>query len=288
MNTKACHRLRKALVSAGMIAVVVNLSLLSGSLQAAVMPSNLFCVSVGIDEYQDRSVGDLRGCVQDATRFINSITSSFTHATLLTNTTATCLAITQAFADSERHATDQFVLYIAGHGTFAFHDFYFYCVDTDRRNLLGTAIGFKQILGVLLDMCKKNVNVLVVLDTCQAGTAIYDIGEFTKLRNAAGITFLVGCAPDEKTNEGGTGGGFFTRQICEALDGKADENGDGNLTVNEVYYYAYWHTKTDVKEASQRKQEPSEQNPALFGTGFGHRFVLKYIPVKPTTNAFSP
>jgi hypothetical protein len=91
---------------------------------------------------------------------------------------------------------------------------------------------------------------LVVLDSCASGTLVRNKGgrrrpplvvdERTAVRGQA---YLTSSAADEASQESARlGGSYFTHALVSGLRGAADVSGDGRVTLDEAYRYAFHET----------------------------------------------
>ena len=70
------------------------------------------------------------------------------------------------------------------------------------------------------------------------------------------VFFLQSCKIGESSYED-NGNGLFTRCFADALDGKADANNNGELTVLEVFEYVYTNVKKDALNNLNKRQTPT-------------------------------
>ncbi|MBR0238187.1 MAG: caspase family protein, partial [Thermoguttaceae bacterium] len=76
------------------------------------------------------------------------------------------------------------------------------------------------------------------------------------------VFFLQSCKIGESSYED-NGNGLFTRCFADALDGKADANNNGELTVLEVFEYVYTNVKKDALENLNKRQTPTFSIPEI-------------------------
>lgn len=139
----------------------------------------------------------------------------------------------QAKAAGER---SEVVVYWSGHS------------DEDGL-LLGTArYGWSELRGAVAAI-PADVR-LVVLDSCASGAAIRSKGGSVRPAfladesvDVTGTAFLTSSSADEAAQESDRiGGSFFTHYLVSGLRGAADTTGDGRVTLNEAYQFAYAET----------------------------------------------
>lgn len=94
------------------------------------------------------------------------------------------------------------------------------------------------------------------MDACHSGSASqtvtgsYSWSESDAARN---ILFIMACRPSEYSYENPwLGNGYFTKALLKGIRGKADRNGDKQITIAELYKYIYG----DVTERSKSGQHP--------------------------------
>ena len=158
-------------------------------------------------------------------------------------------AIGEFFAS--RRPNDLALLYFTGHGLKGDDgNLYLAMPNTRKSSLLFTSIGADQIDRAMAD-CRSRRQVLV-LDCCFSGA--FPAGGLAKADDSVhalqtfsgrGRSILTASDATQYAFEGDTAHGeasqsVFTRFLVEGLrDGTADLNGDGNITVEELYQYVY-------------------------------------------------
>ncbi len=166
-------------------------------------------------------------------------------------------AVTKWLRDSGKN--DTVVIYFSGHG---FRDstgkMYLAPLDTDPANLAGSGIPVTWLRDQIAN-CKAALKVLV-LDACHAGTlkggletnvGPQDLEMFKKLEGV--VTFASSTADQpsqmwaEKTQS------LFTYWLGQGLKGNADEDGNGEVNIDELYGYVYRNV-TQTAEARNREQ----------------------------------
>ena len=119
--------------------------------------------------------------------------------------------------------------------------------------------------------------VVFLIDTCFSGAAggrsVYDpdgtgrgllSGEFLSrmVEGGRGRVILAASGPNESARElERLGHGVFTYFLLEGLRGRADDNRDGDVTVDEIYEYAF----QEVRKATRGEQNPTRKAPAQVG-----------------------
>lgn len=145
----------------------------------------------------------------------------------------------------------QFVFYYSGH--------------SDERSLLlgGERLDYEELKG---ELEKTGADVrIVVLDSCASGAFTRTKGgqigaPFLKdlSTQVEGHAFLTSSTAEELSQESDRiESSFFTHALIEGLRGAADANGDGKVTLNEAYEYAYSQTTADTQSTSAGTQHPA-------------------------------
>jgi TolB-like protein len=147
---------------------------------------------------------------------------------------------------------DVAVLFFAGHGVrdLSSGSYYFLPHPARPDNLLTEGLRMTDF-DEMLRIVRRNVRaVVVMLDTCHAGAmgtsssggssgGIVSADEMAAQMSAGeGFFLLAASRPGEESKEErGLGHGAFTFSILEGLDGRADGDGDGALSVSELFGY---------------------------------------------------
>lgn len=108
---------------------------------------------------------------------------------------------------------------------------------------------------------------LALVDSCKSGALVAAKGgafgpafsiRLTDEVSATGEALLTSSASDENALESTEiGGSFFTHHLVSGLRGAADASGDGRVTLNEAYEYAYKHTITTSGATLAGPQHPT-------------------------------
>jgi uncharacterized caspase-like protein len=218
-------------------------------------------ISIGVDEFLTGNF-NLEYCVADAKSFYDSFPEiEVENKVLLTNEYATKDNIIKHIENtlSRMSEIDCLMLYVATHGLFDTVDYYFTPYDFDFENYGLSGISSNWLIEILSNAVQyKSNNIIVFLDTCHSGAVGFDIRKSYNINSQTGLALLYSCSPLELSLEGLEygGHGLFTYGVLNGLTGKADKNGDGNITFRELFDYTYYK----VKELSN-----DEQNPVFIG-----------------------
>ncbi len=157
---------------------------------------------------------------------------------------------------------DVAALFVAGHGVRDLESgsYYFLPHPATADNLLTEGLRMTDF-DEMLRLVRRNVRaVVVMLDTCHAGalgipsTRLVSADEMAALMSAGeGFFLLAATKPGEESKEKqDLGHGAFTYAVLEALRGSADADGDGALTVSELFGYV----ARRVPDLTQGQQHP--------------------------------
>ena len=216
---------------------------------------NLYIFTVAINKYRDRRL-QLKYAVPDAEFILKGFSSQkkslyqniFTHHLFDDNVTKDGLKSSFEKLGNEIQADDVFVFYIAGHGITYDEDGDYYYLPSNFRFTSSEAIQQQGIskndLTRYLSLIKAG-KTLMLMDTCNAGSFLGNntrgLSEPTaidRLTRSTGHATIVASSDDQVAMEGYEGHGIFTYILVEGLTGKADTDGDGFITLQELSIYA--------------------------------------------------
>jgi protein O-mannosyl-transferase len=227
-------------------------------------------VVVGISEYRDSAIGDLRFAHRDAESFaayllqrpINRISSD--HIQVLLNEDATLTKFGEALQwliDSSADG-DHVWLYFSGHGEIGrtiTRPEYLLLYDASPISHLIGAIEITKLQEIISTLSvERNVKVTVILDACRSGKmeerqtlGISLIGE-QLYRQKANELKILSCKADELSREGPEwNGGVFTYYLLRGLNGEADQNEDQTIDARELRNYLEVTVSSAVAPARQ-------------------------------------
>jgi len=234
--------------------------------QGTVKKPNLYIFTVAINKYRDRRL-QLKYAVPDAEFILKGFSSQkkslyqniFTHHLFDDNVTRDGLKSSFEKLGDEVQADDVFVFYIAGHGITYDEDGDYYYLPSNFRFTSSEAIQQQGIskndLTRYLSFIKAG-KTLMLMDTCNAGSFLGNntrgLSEQTaidRLTRSTGHATIVASSDDQVAMEGYEGHGIFTYILVEGLRGKADTDGDGFITLQELSAY----TEEEVPRRSYEK-----------------------------------
>ncbi len=253
--------------------------------------TTLHLMVVGINNYKNAKY-TLNYATADATSFKEQLEKTndvFKRVKVhfITDADALKSNIENTFKEIAKEAKPQdlFVFYYAGHGVMTMDDKskQFFIVPYDVTQLYGAedALAQKGISANELQEFSKNIPAqkqLFILDACQSAGALTAAAmrgaseekAIAQLARSTGTHWLTASGSEQFATEfSQLGHGVFTYALLQGLQGAAD-NGDGQITVNELKAYL----ETAVPELTE-KYKGTAQYPASYG--FGNDFPLEIL-----------
>ncbi|MGB8214233.1 MAG: SUMF1/EgtB/PvdO family nonheme iron enzyme [Anaerolineales bacterium] len=220
--------------------------------------SEKFALIVANTEYLDPGLARLTAPGQDAEEFSQVLTSpalaGFDQVNKLVNETEP--VVRQAIDDlfSSKKTDDLLLFYFSGHGIRdEFGALYLAVKNTNRARLLSTAIE-SEFIRKSMDQSRSRRQVLI-LDCCNSGAFMQgtkaEVGGSMGIARAfegTGYGHVVLTASDatqfawegdKVIGQGQAEDSLFTHFLVKGLEGEADLDGDGRITVDDLYDYAY-------------------------------------------------
>ena len=233
---------------------------------------------VATDRYQDTGLNRLAAPASDAEQLaavLRNIRIADFEVTTLYNEPN--YVVGRAIGDfyRDRRRDDLTLLYFTGHGVKDDDgNLYLAMTDTDRENLQFTGVQCEQIRAVM-EVCRSQQKVLV-LDCCYAGAFPLGLGikgdpAVHALEQLGGRGCVVLTSSDamqlsfegNQVTEMGPASqrsgpsSLFTRFLIEGLrTGNADLNGDGDITLDELYSYV--HDRVTDEQPLQRPKKKED------------------------------
>ncbi|MGB5024048.1 MAG: tetratricopeptide repeat protein [Saprospiraceae bacterium] len=235
---------------------------------------NIYAVVVGISDYQDPAIPDLRFADKDAEAFANYLRSNAggkldgDHLKVLINKEATMAQFANAldWLWEVCKEGDQAIIYFSGHGDVEKKSLtqpgFLLCWDAPARvYMAGGAFALPMLQEVVSTLSIQNkAKVIVITDACRSGTlAGSSVGGSQATAANLAKQFgneikIMSCQPNEYSIEGeqwGGGRGAFSYHLLDALYGMADNNNDLWVTLQEVGRYLEDHVTNEVAPVSQ-------------------------------------
>lgn len=208
----------------------------------------LYVVSVGICDYKDARVRDLRFTEADAASFNKVMLTHTDEVYTLLGAKAThsnvCSVISEVFAKAT--SQDAVVLFFSGHG----YPGGFCCYDMSSA---GGGLTYTEI-AALFRQCKAKRK-MVFADACFSGglrKEKKDSEAAASVRRGDVMFFLSSRTNETSQEMRGGPNGQFTRFLVRGLSGGADTNRDRIITAKELYSFVH----EGVASATAGKQHP--------------------------------
>jgi len=244
-----------------------------------------WAVVIGVGEYEQKGIPRLRYAVRDAEAVYQFLTTKGGYpkenVLLLTDTTPekpTLQNIRRAFGDflfRKPGRSDMVLIYYAGHGAPEIDaagtesdglSKYLIPRDADPDSLYSTALPMDEIQRIFARIASERV--VMLLDTCYSGTvggrtftrqqtrsANLSDQFLERLTRSRGRVVITASGPNEVALElPALGHGIFTYYLLEGLSWKADRNGDGIVTVSELYEYVEDQVDRRARAAGGRQR----------------------------------
>jgi len=237
-------------------------------------------VVVGISNYQDDGIPDLRFADRDAEAFVAWLRSPAggsvpeRNLVMLTNEQATLGKISMALTGliTDTREGDQVIIYFSGHGdvenTLITQPGYLLCNDSKSTVYIAGAFSLSNLQLIVSTLTVQNkARVLLITDACRAGKLAGSAINGAQLTNAnlanqfENATKILSCEPNEFSLEGaewGGGRGLFSYHLVDGLTGLADADHDGLVITREIQRYLQDKVTTEA--------EPAHQNPMVVGS----------------------
>ncbi|CAG0946311.1 FHA domain-containing protein FhaB [Anaerolineae bacterium] len=217
--------------------------------------SGKLALIIGNSHYQDPNLAKLAAPAEDATDLAETLHADQIggfDVTTLIDASAADLHKTIAKFFANRKYDDLLVLYFSGHGVLDDQgQLFFAASDTDRDLLSGTAVPASFVKGEM-DRCRSKRQVLI-LDCCHSGAFARGakgdvgatVGTATAFNAGEGYARAVLTATDATQYAwegdqviGEADNSLFTHFLIQGLQtGDADADGDGHITLQELYDY---------------------------------------------------
>jgi len=237
-----------------------------------------YAVIIGISKYKNSdTIAPLKYATADAKAFYDFIRTPVgggfeeQNIRLLLDEQATVKNVRSALGTFLKKAVadDMVYIYFAGHGAPEPKNpsnLYFLTYEADVDDLFSTSLPMDQITYIL----KKHIfakRVVVLTDACHSAGIGGDLGgtrggenrinDFVRqlAKTRPGRAVITGSRTGEYSQEGtrwGGGHGVFTHYWLQALEGSADVNADGIVTLGEAFDY----TSRKVARDTQNNQHP--------------------------------
>lgn len=230
----------------------------------------LFCVAIGVGEYDDDKLPPLKLSKKDANDFAQTVTKkkglpfADVQVKVLTDKEATRADIFEALEWMQQEATpnDICIFYYAGHGYRDEKDRFYlmpYGGTTDKLYNCFSANDFKNMaddinckLVVFADACYS----AALLEGNRSAATTHFLEQLRRTKN--GTMLYASSASDTKSKEDSEwGNGAFTKALIEAFNGGARQQFDEGLSTQALEMYLY----KEVRRITNFRQTPIFINP---------------------------
>lgn len=167
-------------------------------------------------------------------------------------------------SSSNIRANDRVLVYFTGHGGLENKQTYLVPSDAKPKDLKRSSFPVSE-LHELLKNCQAG-NKLLVLDCCFAGGELEkslnaptgdDFIDAVKADDIPGCVVMASSTKREKSLEWRERQqGLFSYWFCKGLEGGADADGNGTLTLSELYGYTSQRVERTARQVFQRRQSP--------------------------------
>ena len=223
-----------------------------------------YAIVIGIGNYKDRKIPPLHYTVTDAQGMYNVLTNEKygfflkENVKILINEEASTQNIKKTFGTwlkTNVKENDFVIIYFAGHGAPEAGSTYWVTYDSDIEDLYGTAISNDSISTMLNSIESKTI--IVFLDSCYSAATVNrgwhtrsliekDLFEEFKGEGRVVITSSNGKQLSLEIQE--YGHGVFTYFLIQGLIGKADQDLDSYITLDEIWDYVKDNVRNTAKK----------------------------------------
>jgi len=238
---------------------------------------NVWAVVIGVNTYPN--VRRLKYAVNDAMAFSNHLVEynqvPKENVVLLLDEEANLTRLRSAlgvYLKNKASKDDMVIIYFAGHGATEREatspdgdglEKYLLPYDVDPKELYATAMPMEEISRLFSRI--RSDRLVFIVDTCYSGASggrtisVADIragisdGFLDRITGGKGKIILTASGANEVSAESDElQHGIFTHFLIKGLQGQADSDGDGLITVDEVYTYV----SKQVPQATNQEQHP--------------------------------
>src|SRR5687767_4879547 len=238
--------------------------------------SGKYALIIGNTEYIDPGLAQLTAPGKDAEDFARILKDkdlcAFDEVKILLNQLSSSVIETVDEFFDQKKPDDMLVLYFSGHGVRDEMGLLYLAVkNTIRSRLRSTAIRSDYIREAM-DQSRSKRQILI-LDCCNSGAfpqgtkaEVGGVMGMTRAFQGYGRFVLTASDSTQFAWEGDkvigqTDNSLFTHFLVKGLEGEADSDGDGKITIDELYDYAYDQIsrvtpkQTPTKSASKQEGE---------------------------------
>lgn len=219
-----------------------------------------FALLAGVSNYGDTNV-NLHNTTKDVKELAQVLKNQNVSVTMLTSRYANVENIKEKLNAIITVASedDKIIFYFSGHGMTG-------AICAFEKELLP----YTELINILSKA--KTKKVFCFIDACMSGSVLQSGNDgyaWGKTSASKMLTFCMSSRADEYSMENDwVGNGFFTQAMIKGLRGKADTNGDKQITLMELYTYIYKDVTTRVGG------NKDQQHPQLIGPKSNYGTVL--------------
>src|SRR6266545_4688313 len=237
--------------------------------------SGKYALIIGNTEYTDPGLAQLTAPGKDAEDFAGVLKDqeicAFDEVKILLNQVSSAVieAVDEFF--DQKKPDDLLLLYFSGHGVRdELGSLYLAVKNTNRFRLRSTAVKSDYIRESMNQSRSKRQ--VLILDCCNSGAFAQgtkaatgvSIGTATEFEAGYGRIILTASDSTQFAWEGDkvigkTDNSLFTHFLVKGLEGEADLDGDGRITVDEVYDYAYEKVRLATPKQTPSKFSSKQQ-----------------------------
>jgi tetratricopeptide (TPR) repeat protein len=245
-----------------------------------------YAVVIGIGNYKDRKIPPLQYTVADAQEMVNVLTSEKhgfflkENVKMLINEEASTSNIKKTFRTwlkKKARGKDSIIVYFAGHGATEAGSSYWVTYDSDIEDLYATAISNDSISEMLNSIESKTL--IAFLDSCYSAATInrgwhtrslIEKDPFEEFKGEGRVVITSSNGKQLSLEIQEYGHGVFTYFLIQGLIGKADQDLDGYITLDEIWD----HVKSNVQNTA--KKFGIHQTPIIDGRHSSGILLSKY------------
>jgi len=266
---------------------------------------DLYAVVIGVSRYASPKIPQLNYSDKDArdfAQFLQNQERLFRHSyvNILLNEQATSVSVKKQLVYGLKKAgkDDTVVLFLSGHGADDPQnpgEYFFITHDADPDNLEATSLNLTEMKFMKRLDTRR---VVLIADTCHAGGfsmhgAKAIEASFRRLmsqfKESEGKVILTSCRPHEISMEKpGLNNSVFTHFLLEGLRGSADANGDGIVSLQEVYEFVYQKAKDETGGIQHPQLDGRIAGVFPLSLSAGYRTAATSRPLSPTPSRSEP
>ena len=230
-----------------------------GAVATTAKRPEMFALIIGIGNYKDTNIPPLDYTVNDARGMYTLLTDpehgyfKEENVRLLVDKQATTKNITKTLGiwlKESVGADDTVLLYFAGHGAPEAGNTYWVTYDSDINDLYNTGISNDKLSSLLKSIPSKTV--LCFLDSCYSAATVnrgwhtrslVEKDPFKDFKGEGRVVITSSSGKQKSLESKEHGHGVFTYYLIEGLKGKADQDNDGYIILDEVWDYVKFNVK---------------------------------------------